>query len=508
MTNLFAVYTALARERPDDPAVIYEREPHVGTVLTWARLAERGEELHRRLAAAGVPERGLYAVVLADHPDMLPLLLAVWRLGSAALLVDSDWGDRLRGSIFGHSEPDAFISIVPELSVTLAGRPGAAGTHADLPDDAALLSYTSGSTGDPKAIVMTHGKLSTTMFAAAAAVVRHRGAAPRRIACSMRLSGSGVLNLHYTWAVCAEAAVVVLPQLDVHSARDYWRRIERHGVEQTFLVPPLIELLNHLAAPISPMSDGFIPPICITGSSPLSVRTQERFHRRFGIGLLNAFGLTESMCAAFFGEYDEQGLGRNTIGKPALLKARLRDLAGRIVEGPGDGELELAGPTLFDGYYRNSQATAAAFRGSWFRTGDLLRRDERGSYTTIGRLKDVVMKGSYAIYLNEVEEAAVDIEGVHEVAAVPLQLPDGGEDIGLIVRFLSNGNGNGGIHDPDVLANELRQRLGAQRAPRRVVETSEPLPRTGQEKLDRRRILQMWQSLAGHAPLDLRPHHD
>jgi acyl-CoA synthetase (AMP-forming)/AMP-acid ligase II len=502
MTNLLAIYSALAGERPEDPALIYQREPHIGTVLTWARLVERSEELHRRLVAAGIPEAGLYAVVLADHPDMLPLLLAVWRLAGAALLVDSEWGDRLRKSVLAHSQPDAFISLLPELSVSLAGRPGSPGTHRDLPEDAALLSYTSGSTGDPKAIVMTHGRLSTTMFAAAAAVVRHRGSAPRRIACSMRLSGSGVLNLHYTWAVCAEAAVVVLPELELKTAREYWLRIEQHQVDQTFLVPPLIDLLNHVAAP---PRDGWARPICITGSSPLSRRTQERFQRRFKIGLLNAFGLTESMCACFFGEYDEQGLGRNTIGQPALLKARLRGLSGQLVEGPGEGELELSGPTLFDGYYRNPQATAAAFAGSWFRTGDLLRRDERGSYSTIGRLKDVVMKGSYAVYLNEIEEAAVDIEGVLEVAAVPLQLPDGGEDIGLIVRFLADAAPASGAGS---IAAELKDRLGAQRAPRRVIETTDVLPRTGQEKLDRRRILTLWQQLAGHAPLDLRPDHD
>jgi long-chain acyl-CoA synthetase len=497
VTSLLAIYEALAGERPDDPALIYQREPHVGTVLTWARLAERSGELHRRLLAAGVPEAGLYAVVLADHPDMLPLLLAVWRLRGAALLVDPEWGDRLRRSILGHSEPDAFLSLLPELSVSLSP-----GTRRDLPEDAALLSYTSGSTGDPKAIVMTHGKLSITMYAAAAAVVRHRGSAPRRIACSMRLSGSGVLNLHYTWALCADAAVVILPQLEIRTARDYWRRIEEHEIDQMFLVPPLIDLLNHAAAP----PESHVRPICITGSSPLSRRTQERFQRRFKIGLLNAFGLTESMCACFFGEYDEQGMGRNTIGQPALLKARLREISGgsgRIVEGPGEGELELSGPTLFDGYYRNPKATAAAFDGRWFRTGDLLRRDERGSYSTIGRVKDVVMKGGYAIYLNEIEEAAVDVPGVHEVAAVPLQLPDGGEDIGLIVRFLPDA-----VLAPDrasdALTNELRDRLGAQRAPRRVVETREALPRTGQEKLDRRRILEMWQKLAGHAALDLR----
>jgi long-chain acyl-CoA synthetase len=495
MSGLYALYARLAGERPHDPAVIFQREPHVGTTWTWSRLIERSEALARRLSAGGFHDGGLCGLVLADHPDTLPLVLAVWRLGGAALLVDRAWGERLRGSILAHSEPDVVAAPGGELSVIAMGGARPRAWRRDLGADAALLSYTSGSTGDPKAIVMTHGRLAATMFAAAAAVVRHRGAAPARVACSMRLSGSGVLNLHYVWAACAGAAVVVLPELDLASARAYWDRVEDNEIDQTFLVPPLIDLVNHLSGP---RPGRRAAPICLTGSAPLSLRTQDRFHRRFGVGLLNAYGLTETMCACFFGEYDETGLGRNTIGLPALLRARLRDQAGQVVEGPGEGELELSGPTLFDAYYRNPAATAAAFVGSWFRTGDLARRDERGRYWIVGRLKDMVKKGAYAVYLNEVEEAAVDIPGVREAAAVPLLLPDGGEDIGLLVRLLP-----AAAIEAAALTSELRDRLGAQRAPRRVIETADPLPRTGQEKLDRQRILEVWRTLSGHGPLDL-----
>jgi len=488
MTNLFEIYARLAEERPDHPALIFQREPHAGVSLTWSQLLERSAVLGRRLAERGPSERGLWAVVLADHPDMIPLLLAVWHLRGAALLVDATWGDRLRGSVLAHSEPDVLVSLVPELTVTRLDAPRG---DRPLPDDAALLSYTSGSTGDPKAIVMTHGRLSITMYAAAAAVVRHRGDAPARVACSMRLSGSGVLNLHYTWAVCASAAVVVLPELTLQTAQAYWRRIEEHEIDQMFLVPPLIELLNHVAAPRPGRRR---PPICITGSSPLSPRTQERFQRRFEVGLLNAYGLTESMCACFFGEYDERGMGTNAIGQPALLGARLRDARGALVEGPGEGELELSGPTMFDGYYRNPAATTAAFVGTWFRTGDLVRRDERGRYWIVGRSKDVVMKGGFAVYLSEVEEAALDVPDLQEVAAVQLTLPDGSEDIGLLVRALP-----GAALDVNAVADELRQRLGASRAPRRVIEITSPLPRTGQEKLDRRRVVELWRTLSGQA---------
>jgi long-chain acyl-CoA synthetase len=489
MTNLFKLYERLAEERPEQPALIFQREPYVGASWTWSELVDRSEVLSRTLKRAAAPHGALWAVVLADHPDMLPLLLAIWRLGSAALLIDSAWGKGLLNSVLNHADPDAIVTLLPELTVTSLN---AAPNEECMPADAALLSYTSGSTGDPKATVMTHTRLATTMCAAGAAVVRHRGSAPARIACSMRLSGSGVLNLHYTWAVCADAAVVVLPELVLDTALDYWRRIEEHEIDQTFLVPPLIELLNHAALPPSGRRK---PPICITGSSPLSPRTQERFQRRFQIGLLNAYGLTETMCASFFGEYDEQGMGRNCVGQPVLLKARLRDMAGCIVDGPGEGELELNGPTLFEGYYRNPAATAAAFHGSWFRTGDLMRRDERGSYSIVGRAKDVVMKGGFAIYLIELEEAALDVAGVHEAAAAPLLLPDGSEDIGLLVRPLP-----GAKVDSGAVSAELRTRLGVQRMPRRVIMTTSPLPRTGQEKLDRRRVREMWQELSDQMP--------
>jgi long-chain acyl-CoA synthetase len=498
MTNLLAIYESMAEEKPDDLALIYRRAPYAGETRTWAQLVERSYVLYRALVAASFPERGLCAMVLSDNPDILPLLMAVWRLHGAAVLVDRQWGDRLRESVFSHSQPDALVSLEPELTVTRMRQPERSAERRRQLENGALLSYTSGSTGDPKAIVMTHDRLSTTMYAAAAAVVRPRGSAPKRVGCSMRLSGSGALNLHYTWALCTGATVVVMPQLELATARNYWGEVEDDEVDQMFMVPPLIDLLNHAAAPRPGRRR---PPICIAGSSPLSTKTQDRFHRKFGVGLLNAFGLTETMCAAFFGEYDEAGFGRHCIGQPSLLKARLRSLDGGVFDGPGDGELELCGPTLFSGYFGNDAATKAAFRGSWFRTGDLIRRDDAGRLTTVGRIKDVVMKGSFAVYLTEIEEAANALEGVFESAAVPIQLPDGNEDFGLLVRLHP-----GSVMRGEEIGARLKGMLGQLRTPRRVIEVADPLPRTGQEKLSRVALLKLWHDVSGHMAMDMASH--
>lgn len=489
--DLYARYLSLAQECPHEAALIVEREPFVGIRKTWADLIQRSDEIAVRLRIAGACPGARCAISLMDHPDTLPVLLALWREDCTAVLIDRAWGPARRQRVVDHSGATMTVTFDHGLDIVSLNTSTQTYTRHPLPDGTAMLGYTSGSTGDPKGIAFTHQKLSLAMQAASAAMVSLRGNAPRRIACSMRLSGSGVLNLHYIWAVFSSAAVVVLPELTFDTARDYWSRIEEHGIEQTFLVPTLIELLNHVAAPRL----GHVPPpICLTGSAPLSSRTQDRFQRRFGAPLFNAYGLSETMCASFFGSGDSSGLATNAIGVPWLLEARLKDAEKGIVSGEGKGELELAGPTLFDGYFGNHDATTAAFDGRWFRTGDVARRDQYGRYTLVGRTKDVVMKGGYSVYLNEVEEAALDVSGVLEAAAVPLKTPLGGEDLGLIVRV-----------DPQVVieAHDILQRvrtdLGPSRAPSRVFSVSYRLPRTGQDKLDRKQILSLWESMVQSA---------
>lgn len=490
--DLYVRYAQLAAEHPDDLALIVERAPFVGVRRTWAELLQRSDEIGRYFVKRGGGLGTRCAVVLNEHPDIIPLLLALWKSGATVVLLDKAWGAARRQRVIEHAGATLVADIAQEIEISSIAPGDMGAARPPFPSKTAMLGYTSGSTGDPKGVPFTHDKLALTMQAAAAAIVARRGAAPCRLGCSMRLSGSGVLNLHYTWAAFLDAAVVVLPELTLETAKSYWSRIEDHQVEQMFLVPPLIELLNHLAAPPSPTLS---PPICFTGSAPVSPRVQNTFRQRFGLPLYNAYGLSETMCASFFGHVDSNGVAENSVGVPWLLEARLRDVNGEIVRGAGRGELELTGPTLFEGYYDNAAATASAFTERWFRTGDVASRDALGRYSIVGRLKEAVMKGGFCVYLNEVEESALAVQGVLEAAAVQVDLPQGGEDIALIVRMAPSSR---------VLAREVlthvRADLGAQLGPSRIVETDEPMPRTGQDKLDRARISQLWSTLSkqGH----------
>ncbi|TXH22323.1 MAG: long-chain fatty acid--CoA ligase [Mycobacterium sp.] len=502
-------YLDLAKSKPGNDAVIYRRAPLAGCKLTYADIANRSDDLMTQFRAAGLGVGARCAVTLADTLDLVPALLALWRLDATAVLVDPAWGGRLRSNITSHSGANFALDLRAE---TKASRIGPDEFSHQLPDGTALLGYTSGSTGDPKAIPFTHAKLALTMQHSSLVCAALRGgASPKRIGYSARLSGSGVLNLNYMWAPFADAAVVVLPELTVSTARHYWGQIDEAGVEQTYLFPAHVEIVNQLALR-SPLR---VAPLCLTGSAPIPERLQRRFQERFGLPLLNCYGIMEAMCIVFFGHVGGDCNATAAVGNswfdPTLLhglphalqeklasgtggtvvEARLVDDQGAVVLGPGQGELQLSGPTVMDYYYGNPAATAGAFDGHWFRTGDIARRDETGIYTIIGRRKHVVMKGGFSIYLTEVEEATMSIPGVIETVAVPLDL-EGHEDIGLLVRLAG---------DCSLTATDIRtaicDQLGAQRAPYRVVVTSKRLPRTGPEKLDRRAASQLWAAEVG-----------
>lgn len=481
------VYDHLASTAPGEGAVSFAGGPHSGERLTWRQLRERSNELTVYLARWGMAPGVRCGLVLDHHPTLLPMLLALWRRGCVVVPLDPLWGAGLRASIVEHSGITAIAAVDSDTGATVESLGST--KRPPVQSGTALISYTSGSTSDPKGVLLRHCHLLSAYSDAAVGLRSLLGETPRRMGCSMRLSGLGVLGMHYLWAAVLGAELVVLPELSIRSAARYWDEIADQRIELAYLVPPLLELLNRVAEPLPRTT----LQVMLTGGAPLPEATRLRFYERFGELLLNAYGLTEVAFAAFLGDRDEKGRGTERVGLPRTVKARLR-VAGRAVgTGPGLGELELRGACVSDGYYENREANLALFTADgWLRTGDFARRDGDGGYQIVGRTKWAVMRGAHTVYLNEVEDAAVGLPGVVEAAAVRLDLPSGGEDIGLIVRA-------DGRADPPAVASELMRRLGPHRAPRLVMATQGPLPRAGLDKLDRPRIQRLWDQLVSTA---------
>jgi len=481
--NLLDMYRSTAADRGSGPAISFTAPPFEGVTLSWGDLIERSEALAEQLDEAGVGPASRVATILADHPDSLPTLLAMWRLGAVPVLVDPEWGESIRAGVLAHSRADAVVTIGERLAVQPVDAPD---DRPELPPGTAMMAYTSGSTAAPKGIPLRHDRLVAAFHAAAGKLSGFRGGPPARFGSSMRLSGFGVLALHYLWSAAFGAEVVVLPRLELATARGYWADLERHEIDQVVLVPPLYELLLRASSP----GEHNRRPLFVNGSGPISPTTHRRFMERFGALVLNCYGLTETTFACMVGDTDERGKTTQAVGRPDLMHVRLRAEDGTEVDGSGEGEIEVRGPTVSDGYYDNPKANAALFSGPWVKTGDLGRRDESGKYWIAGRLKDAVMKGGSTVYLTDVEEACVGLDGVLEAVAVRVDLPGGIEDLGVIVRPVE-----GGELDPGDLKATLDGALGPSRGPRRVLVTDRPLPRIGQNKIDRRSAERLWSEL-------------
>jgi len=487
--NLFDMYRAAAADRGSEPAITFARPPFEGISLTWGDLMERADLLAAELANAGVGAGTRTGMEVVDHPDTMPALLAMWKLGAIPVLIDPLWGESIRAGVISNSRADVVVSIGDGLEVEPTN--GAPDDRPPLPPTTALVAYTSGSTAMPKGIPIRHERLVAALHSSAGAVTTFRGDSPRRIASSMRFSGAGVLALHYLWSAAFLAEVVVLPPLELATAGAYWEEVERYQIDQAVLVPPLFEILLRVSNP----GEHKRRPLFINASGPIPTKTHERFMERLDAVILNCYGLTETTFACMVGDTDERGKTTQAVGRPDLVRIRLRAHDGTEVRGTGEGEATVSGPTVSDGYYDNDEANAALFDGQWLRTGDLARRDETGKYWIVGRLKDAVMKGGSTIYLTEVEEACLALGDVLEAVAVRADLPGGIEDLGIIVRPVE-----GAEPDSQELKGALEQALGPDRSPRRVVLTDRPLPRIGQNKIDRRSAQGLWEELTKPTP--------
>jgi acyl-CoA synthetase (AMP-forming)/AMP-acid ligase II len=486
--HLQDIYIANAADRGSDPAITYTVAPFEGLTLTWNDLIDRSEAFAQDLGSTGISPGSRVAVELTGHPNVFPALLALWRLDAIPVLIDPEWGESIRSGVLSHSRADAILVADEQLGVeTIAGA--TYDERPELPPGTAILAYTSGSTAAPKGIPIRHDRLVAAIHSSAAKVSGFRGNPPQRFGSSMRLTGAGVLALHYAWSAAFGAEVVVLPVLDnLDAVNTYWDDLARHEIDQTILVPPHYEFLVRATKP----RESRPGMLFINASGSLSEATHSRFMERFGAPLLNCYGLTETTFACMVGDTDQRGTSSQSVGRPDLVKVRLCDEDGAAVDGPGEGELEVRGPTISDGYYDNPEANANLFSGPWMRTGDLARRDETGNYWIVGRQKDAVMKGGTTVYLNEVEEACVELDGVLEAVAVRVDLPGGIEDLALIVRPV-----DGFDADAEQLKADLDRTLGASRAPRSVVVTDRVLPRIGQDKIDRRSSQELWLELTG-----------
>ena len=337
-------------------------------------------------------------------------------------------------------------------------------------DDLASILYTSGTTGKPKGAMLTHRNLLVN--AAQGAELVPLGAGDRV---------GMLLPLFHANAQVVTCLIPMMIRCEVvmwerFSASTFWETVEQLQPATISAVPTILAAV--LNAPDAPGADNSLRYI-ICGAAPLSVDLLEAFEAKFGIRILEGYGLTETGCIAsinpFYGARKVGSIGLPLRGQPMQIVGE----DGSPVANGDYGEIIIHGPNVMPGYLDNAAATAESIRDGWLHTGDIGYVDDDGYFFIVDRTKDMIIRGGENIYPREIEEVIYQHEGVLEVAVIGLPHEVRGEEVLAVVAPV------GGYElDTEQLSAFVAQRLAKYKLPARI-ELRDELPKTPTGKISK-----------------------
>lgn len=417
-----------------------------GEQATYAEVHEQVTRLAGGLSARGVSKGTVVGVMLPNIPAWPITWFALARLGAIVVPVNVRYTSRElqfvlansgAGFLIVHAD---FLSVagealegldIPAERMFVAGGPKTEGQerwedilgggHAkDLPeelpgrDDLLNIQYTSGTTGMPKGCMLTHRHWLTCGKVNA----RRDGRVYRRI-----LASTPFFYMDPQWlllmTVFQRATLYVAER---QSATKFMDWVRRHRIE--FCLFPELVLKQ---PPLPEDADNALIRVNIYG---IRRTLHADLERRFDVVAREAFGMTELGSAMFMPMEAEDMVGSGSCGIPSPFReCRIVDETGQELPAGEIGELQLRGPGMMLGYYKNPAANEAAFDGDWFRSGDLFQKDERGYYYIVGRLKDIIRRSGENIAAREIEEVLLSLNEITEAAAVGVPDETRGEEV-------------------------------------------------------------------------------
>jgi fatty-acyl-CoA synthase len=466
----------------DRPAVVSGEE-----TWTYAEHHDRVRRAAGALRELGVEPGDRVATLLPNVHTMLELHYAVPGIGAVLVPLNTRLTPDDYAYIVEHSGAKVIV-VAEELREKLSEAPDVQvvtaleGDPVDLqrPDDErALISinYTSGTTGRPKGVMTTH----RGAYLHALGVIPEAGLTQR----SSYLWTLPMFHCNgwaYPWAVTAMGAKhVCLPKVE---AQPIWRALTQEGVTHLCAAPTVLTTIVG-AEEAEPLDD---PVEVLVGGAPPAPALLEKA-AKLNLHVTHLYGLTETYgpiaVCAWNPDWDdlpveEQAKLRSRQGVGTIVSERMRVVDEDMNDVPADGEtlgeVCMRGDNVMTGYYRDEEATAEAFKGGWFHSGDLGVVHPDGYVELRDRLKDVIISGGENIATIEVEQALAAHPSVREVAVVAGPHERWGE---VPVAFVT-----GDDPDPEELVAFARERLARFKVPKQIVVVDE-LPKTGTGKIQK-----------------------
>jgi fatty-acyl-CoA synthase len=383
-----------------------------GRLVTYAELAAGAEAYAAGFAAAGLRRGDRVATLTGNSPEHVMILFACAQLG--LILLPLSW--RLAGPELAYQLDDAELSLFlvedeyRELAESTNHTFAQISAHTIdggyprsevLPEDGLLLVYTSGTTGKPKGALLTHANCFWTNVSFDAATGVHGDDVVLQVLPQFHVGGWNVQPL-LAWL--KGATVVLERQFD---AARCLRLIEEKRVTTMMGVPPIYLFMAQHPG----FADADLSSLdrAVVGGAPMPEALLQAWAER-GTAIVQGYGLTEAAPNVLCLPPEDAVRKLGSAGKPyPFVDVRLS----------GEGELQVRGPNVFAGYWRNPEATRAAFTDDgWLRTGDVAEADDEGYYTIKGRLKDMYVSGGENVYPAEVEAVLHEHPAVHDAAVV------------------------------------------------------------------------------------------
>lgn len=512
-----------ARLSPSAPAILDISAPGTSPAepraLSYAALEAETNQVARWLRIQGVERGDRVAVLAKNRLEYLELLFACAKLGAVLQALNWRLTPAELGPLIAAAEPallcwdQAFAEVVDALRPDLPSEVRTvalddAATKDELrlascralgseplereafgPDQPWVLCYTGGTTGLPKAAVLTH---ATVTWNAVNTVASWGLDAGDLAVLNAPMFHTGGLNVFTTPLIHAGGCSVLCRAFDLDElyallAAPLPTPAGPRGVSCFFGVPAMFQAMQAdprwAEAPLERLK------LIISGGAPCPAPVFEGFWAR-GIDFKTGYGLTEAGPNNFWLPPERVREKPGAVGWPLMhVDLRVADEAGEPCPADAVGELWIRGPHVSPGYYANPEATAASFVDGWLRTGDLAVADGEGCVTIVGRSKDMIISGGENIYPAQIESAMSSHPAVAEAALIGVPDERWGE-VGRAFVVLAADEPSAEGFSAEVLLAFLGERLARYKLPKSVV-VLDALPRTGAGKIDKRALAQL-----------------
>jgi oxalate---CoA ligase len=489
----------LAEPSSSAPAIII---PSPAVAVSYKSLTEQVERLAAQFLGAGLKAGDVVATVLPNGLEFLAVFLALTRArlvaspinpanknaevrffigaGQARAVIAESGNSMVSEAAAALGIPMWEARMAPSGIATIPQLPAAsrADVEAPNPDDVALLMYTSGTTGRPKTVPLTHRNVACS----AVNIASHYALTPedRSLVVMPLFHGHGLIGAALS-TLASGGALIVPPRF---SASGFWPLFREHRATWYTAVPTIHQVLLARADSDGAPDHGL--RLVRSCSSALAPAVLTNLEKRFGAPVLEAYGMTETAHQVASNPLAPRPRKPATVGFGTGAELAIINEGGNPQGADTSGEVVVRGPTVMRGYRDNPQANAAAFINGWFRTGDVGAIDSDGYLRLTGRIKEMINRGGEKIAPEDIEAVLLEHPAVAEAAAFGVPDAKYGEHVWAAVVLK-------GAADAEGLKAFCRTRLADFKVPKtiRIIET---LPKNATGKIERGALTTMFKA--------------